>query len=95
MKRGFFKKVKAAYNAYTGRFTTLDADGFPVFSTKTASGLTMSPESSLYSTAVFACVNLLSSVIASIPLVLYREGNDGEVCEDKKNPLYCSWEEEN
>lgn len=70
--------AKSAFNAYTGRFTTLDADGFPVFTTTTASGLAVSADRALYATAVFACVNLLSSVIASIPLTLIRREPDGD-----------------
>lgn len=84
----FKQRCRAAYNAYTGRFTTLDSDGFPVFTTKTSSGLSINSDRALYSTAVFACVNLLASVIASIPLKVYREQADGDIEEAKTNPLY-------
>jgi len=87
-KRGFFDKLKSAFNAYIGRFTTLDADGFPVFTTTTATGLAVSADRALYATAVFSCVNLLSSTIASIPLKLYKANGDGDTTEANKNNLY-------
>jgi HK97 family phage portal protein len=79
---------KAAYNAYSGRFTQLDKDGFPVFSLPTATGLTMSADRALYATPVFSCVSLLSQVIASIPLMLYRENSNGGVEQARQHPLY-------
>lgn len=78
----------AAVNAYTGRFTTLDADGFPVFNTKTATGLSVSADRALYATAVFACVNLLSTVIASIPLKLKRTLEDNDTEDALDDSLY-------
>jgi phage portal protein BeeE len=88
MKSNFFQRVKKAYNAYTGRFTSLDPDGFPVWSSPTSAGLSINAERALYATAVFSCVNLLSSVIASLPLKLYKKETDGDVLEAQANPLY-------
>lgn len=87
-KLSFGKKLSTAYNALMGRFTTLDADGFPVYATTTATGFTINSERALYATAVFSCVNLLASVIASLPLKLYKIDSDGSVNEANKNPLY-------
>jgi len=87
-KRPFLERIKSAYNAYTGRFTTLDSDGFPVFTTTTATGLSVSADRALYATAVFACVNLLASTIASIPLKVYNQARDGDISEAKTNPLF-------
>ncbi len=88
MKRSFLQKIKSAYNAYSGRFTSLDPDGFPVWSSQTSAGLSISAERALYATAVFSCVNLLSSAIASLPLKLYKKQADGDVFEAQGNPLY-------
>ncbi len=88
MKLSFVQRCKAAYNAYAGRFQSLDKDGFPVFTYATNSGMAISAERALYATAVFACVNLLASVIASIPIRLYRQDTEGDMEESKTNPLY-------
>lgn len=82
------KRLKTAYNSLMGRFTTLDADGFPASSTPTSTGLAISSERALYATAVFSCVNLLASVIASLPLKLYKTDASGSINEANKNPLY-------
>lgn len=54
----------------------------------TASGLAISPEAALRSTAVFACVRVISETLASLPLILYRRlaprGKDRAV----DHPLY-------
>jgi HK97 family phage portal protein len=87
-KLPFIQRVRAAYNAYTGRFTQLDRDGFPVYSFKSSSGIDISPDRAMYCTAVFACVALLSSCIANIPLKTYQELPNKDIEEAKKNPLY-------
>jgi len=88
MRKSFIQRLKNAYNAYTGRFVTLDKDGFPVFGGSSNSGVFVSPETAMQASTVFSCVNLLSSVIASIPLVLYENSTDGNTNEARKNPLY-------
>jgi len=92
MAKSFFGRLKSAFrgacNAYTGRFTRLDDDGFPIFSTSTSSGIAVNAERALYATAVFSCVNLLSSVIASIPLVLKRELEDGDTENASEHPVF-------
>ena len=85
---GILKRLKAAYNVATGRFTQLDSDGFPLFNFQTSTGYAVGAETALYATAVFSCVNLLASVIASIPLKIYKEDSSGDVSEAKLNPLY-------
>ena len=51
---------------------------------KTAAGVAVSPESSLYCSAVLACVRVLSESIASMPFNLYRRlpGGGKEIAED-------------
>lgn len=88
-KQGFIDRIKTAYNAYNGRFVTLDKDGFPAYSMATSTGLSISADRALYATAVFSCVNLLASIIASMPLKLYNYNEiSGDVKEANKNPLY-------
>jgi len=87
-KQGFLQRIKTAYNAYNGRFVTLDKDGFPAYSMATSTGLSISAERALYATAVFSCVNLLSSIIASLPLKLYNTDKTGDIKEATSNPLY-------
>ncbi len=52
---------------------------------RTASGVTVSPETSLECTAVLACVRVLSESIASLPLNVYRRlpGGGKEIAEDQ------------
>ena len=51
---------------------------------KTSAGVSVSPESSLYCSAVLACVRVLSESIASMPFNLYRRlpGGGKEIAED-------------
>lgn len=89
VEKSLWKRLKAAFNvAYTGRFVQLDRDGFPVHSFPTASGKSIGPETALYSTAVFSCVNLIASSIASMPLTLYQKQKNGDIQEAETNPLY-------
>jgi HK97 family phage portal protein len=66
----------------------LDSDGFPVFSYPSESGVYVTSDTALYSSAVFSCVNLLSSVIASLPLILYERKSPTEVFPAVNEPLY-------
>lgn len=52
---------------------------------KTASGVTVSPETALECTAVLACVRVLAESLASIPMNVYRRLPDGgkEIAEDQ------------
>ena len=81
------KRLSQAWNIVTGRYSQLDPDGFPVFSSPMISGPVVSPDTAMRESTVYACVDLLSSVIASIPLVIYqRKGLD--VSEMTTDPLY-------
>lgn len=44
---------------------------------KTASGTTITPDTAMQTTAVYACVRILSESVASLPLITYRRLEDG------------------
>lgn len=87
-KPGILTRIKAACNALSGRYSQLDKDGFPIFGRPCASGVFIDAERALYATTVFACVNLLASVIASIPLKIYKVEPDGDLIPATEHPLY-------
>jgi len=53
-----------------------------------ASGVSVTPDTAMRSTAVYACVRLLSETIASLPLHLYRRLPDGGKERATDHPLY-------
>jgi HK97 family phage portal protein len=52
------------------------------------SGVTVNENTALYSTAVFACVRILSETIASLPLPVYKRLREGGKERDPTHPLY-------
>lgn len=69
----------------------------------TAVGRTVSPETALETTAVYACVRILAETIASLPLPVYRRRSDGgkerapehylyPILHDMPNPEMTSFE---
>jgi HK97 family phage portal protein len=56
------------------------------FSTK--SGLSITPETALLTSSVFACVRVISETVASLPLMIYRKTSDGGKEVDESHPLY-------
>ena len=50
---------------------------FEPVSVRSASGLRVSPDGALRLSAVYACVRILSETMASLPIVLYRQREDG------------------
>ncbi len=55
---------------------------------KTITGVTVNEDSALNSSAVYACVRLLSETIASLPLLTYKRTEDGGKIRDANNPMY-------
>lgn len=53
-----------------------------------ASGARISPESAMAIAAVYSCVNILASSVASLPLVVYRKLPNGGKEEIPTHPLY-------
>lgn len=63
--------------------------GFIQDGAETASGNTVSAFDALHNTAVFRCVDLISSTIGMLPLHLIRKGdNSGEIVHETGHPLY-------
>lgn len=55
---------------------------------KSSTGVTVTPDSSMRASAVYACVRILAESIASLPLIMYRRvGDDGRE-RAKAHPLY-------
>jgi HK97 family phage portal protein len=52
------------------------------------SGLSITPETALYTSAVFACVRVISETVASLPLQVYRRLADGGKEINTTHPLY-------
>ena len=57
-------------------------------SNRNPSGVRIDPESALRSTVILACVRVLSSSVAGLPLHLYRRTGDGGKEIARENPLY-------
>jgi HK97 family phage portal protein len=54
---------------------------------RTKSGIGITPETALQTSAVFACVRVLSETVASLPLMIYRKNGDKKEV-DEKHYLY-------
>lgn len=54
----------------------------------TKSGVTVNADSALAASTVFACVDILSGTLASLPLMLYKRKDDGSKEPAEKHPLY-------
>lgn len=88
MKHNIYSRLKLAFNALSGRYVQMDKDGFPVFGYQSKTGEIITSDNALYISTVFSCVNLLASIIASLPINVYLTEKDGDIIIDKKNPLY-------
>lgn len=82
------KRIRSFFERRSSTFRDPDAwvkDSFHVH--ETDAGIDVSPESSLRSTAVFACCRVLSEGVAGLPLHVYRrDGNTRDRATD--HPLY-------
>lgn len=54
----------------------------------TKSGVTVNAESALAASTVFACIDILSGTLASLPLMLYKRRSDGGKEPAYNHPLY-------
>lgn len=78
-------RIKSAVLNWLG-FGLTDYEQWSVIMGKQSeTGVTVTPESSMKISAVFACVRLISQTIASLPVGVYRYG-DSRV-EDRRHPL--------
>jgi HK97 family phage portal protein len=74
-------------DADPGRESSWDGPGFS--RSFSSAGMRVSPESALTVSAVFAAVRLLSDVVASLPLIVYRTlSDDGGKERARNHPLY-------
>jgi len=55
---------------------------------KSAAGIQITPNTALYSSAVYACVRVLAETVASLPLNVYRFLQGGGKEKAKEHPLY-------
>jgi HK97 family phage portal protein len=58
------------------------------YSLRTASGVTITPDTAMQATTVYACVRILSETVASLPLPLYRRVGDRGRERAIDHPLY-------
>lgn len=54
----------------------------------TKSGVTVNADSALAASTVFACIDILSGTLASLPLMLYKRRSDGGKEPAENHPLY-------
>ncbi|GHU73451.1 portal protein [Clostridia bacterium] len=62
--------------------------GFSFLFGGTPSGKTVNEHTAMQSTAVYACVRILSEAVASLPLHVYRYKSDGDKERAPEHPLY-------
>ncbi|RUT33184.1 phage portal protein [Arsenicitalea aurantiaca] len=79
--------VKAA-QAVVRNLAVRDLDSLEASRARADSGETVTDQTVLGLSAVWACVNLLSGTIASLPLMVYRTRADGERVVARDHPLY-------
>lgn len=79
--------LKAA-TAAVRNLSIREPDGWYPDSLRGYAGEIVTGESVLGLSAVWACVNLLSGTIASLPLMVYRRDQGGERVEARDHPLY-------
>jgi len=82
---------RMAYKAATTvlrSLTVREPDGWHTDAMRGDAGEVVTSESVLGLSAVWACVNLLSGTIASLPLMVYRRDANGERVVAKDHPLY-------
>jgi HK97 family phage portal protein len=58
------------------------------FGSTTGTGISVTPETALKHSAVYACVRLISQSIAGLPLDLYRIDKDGNTTPATDHPIY-------
>lgn len=81
---GLFQKMAASFRR---RLSLTDPEGWGAGGASYA-GEVVTERSALALSAVWACVNLLSGTIASLPLQVYRTDASGQRSEAKDHPLY-------
>lgn len=79
-------------NFFTNSWTqdSTDENFLKIFNNivESSTGVKVTPQSALRHSVVFACNRVLSESIASLPLVLYKEDENGNRNKAKEHPLY-------
>lgn len=84
----FQRMVVKAAGAVVPNLTIRQPDSWHADTQRGDAGEVVSDESVLGLSAVWACVNLLSGTIASLPLMVYRNDGDGGRVVAREHPLY-------
>lgn len=71
------------------RTASIDSAALRAMGGASAAGVAVTPSSALQSTAVFACVRLLSESVAMLPALLYRRRADGGKERADNHPVYA------
>ena len=79
---------RKAFGFVARALSLTDPTGWPAPQGKSHAGETVTETNALALSAVWACVNLLSGTIASLPLMVYRTAPDGTRTVAKDHPLY-------
>lgn len=81
------KKAKAVEAPQNLKLTDVEAWQDLFGGAQTFAGVTVTPETAMRSTAVFACVRLIAGTIGTLPLGVFRRTDTGREA-DAKHPLY-------
>ena len=85
-QKGLLTRLREAINPGTEEKRSFDPAAYYPW-TPTRSGVVMSEEGALAVSAVYACINKISTTIASLDLGLFAV-EDGQKQEDRKHPAY-------
>ena len=83
---GLFKRIRdkpEKRNRLTDYIKGIDEDGY-----YGGSGFAVDEQKAMQTSAVFACVKVLSETVASLPLFLYKSGAKGNKVKAVEHPLY-------
>ncbi|MGL5258211.1 MAG: phage portal protein, partial [Proteocatella sp.] len=84
MKIPFLSKL---FNSRADPKNSFFSSTYSFFFGSTTSGKTVNERTALQTTAVYACVRILSETLASLPLHMYRHTDSGKE-KAGSNPLY-------
>ena len=74
---------------FKGRASNRAADaGYRFFFGQSSAGTNVTERSAMQMMAVYACVRVLAESIASLPLHIFRRGNDGNHEKAEEHPLF-------
>lgn len=82
---GFFSSL---FKPKSEKRALKEADIWRSFGPKAASGVIVTPDTALRTTAVFACVRILAETLASLPLILYEKSADGGKKRAENHTIY-------